>query len=59
LNRDDLSPKIFSLAINYDASLIVDYRNLRGHLPHKTFALASGLGWIGRNLLLINPIYGP
>lgn len=41
------------------ASLILDHQNLRGHLPHKTFALASGLGWIGRNLLLINPKYGP
>lgn len=41
------------------ASLIFDQENLRGHVPHKTFALASGLGWIGRNLLLINPFYGP
>lgn len=41
------------------ASLTINHQKLRGHLPHKTFALASGLGWIGRNLLLVNPIYGP
>lgn len=27
--------------------------------PHKTAATCAGLGWIGRNGLLINPDYGP
>ena len=41
------------------ASLTIDYKNYLGNIPHKTFAYMSGLGWIGRNLLLINPKYGP
>ncbi len=27
-------------------------------MPHKTVATRSGLGWIGRSALLVNPIYG-
>lgn len=41
------------------ASMIIDQKNLMGHVPHKAFARAAGLGWIGKNLLLITPKYGP
>jgi len=27
--------------------------------PHKTAATCAGLGWIGKNGLLVNPLYGP
>jgi len=41
------------------ASLIVDERRAIGNISHKLFAHMVGLGWIGRNLLLVNPKYGP
>lgn len=31
----------------------------RTTLPHKTAAVRAGLGWIGRNCLLVTPQYGP
>lgn len=31
----------------------------RTAVPHKTVAVHAGLGWIGKNCLLINPDYGP
>ena len=40
------------------ASMIVDQKRHLGHVSHKPFAWAAGLGWIGRNGLLINPTYG-
>ncbi|MEM2128222.1 MAG: 4Fe-4S double cluster binding domain-containing protein [Candidatus Methanomethyliaceae archaeon] len=41
------------------ASLRVDPSKELGHASHKAFACAAGLGWIGRNGLLVNPLYGP
>lgn len=41
------------------SSMKVDAANELGHAPHKAFALAAGLGWIGRNNLLVNPRFGP
>ena len=40
------------------ASEVVDWENLRGHLPHKLIGRYGGLGWIGRNILLVNPDFG-
>jgi len=40
------------------ASQVIDWENQRGHLSHKKVGLAAGLGWIGRNNLLINPKFG-
>ena len=45
-----------SLAI--PASQIVDWEKQRGHVPHKAVALAAGLGWIGRNNLLVTREFG-
>lgn len=45
-------------AIPIAASQIVDWEGQRGHLSHKALAQAAGLGWRGRNNLLVNPTYG-
>lgn len=40
------------------ATQVVDWANQRGHLSHKLVAKHAGLGWIGRNNLLVNPNFG-
>lgn len=45
-------------AIPIPASQIVDWKTQRGHLSHKHVARAAGLGWIGRNNLLVNETFG-
>lgn len=45
-------------AIPIAASQIVDWEQQRGHLSHKELGQAAGLGWRGRNNLLVNPAYG-
>ena len=40
------------------ASQIVDWRSNTGHLAHKVVAKRAGLGWMGRNNLLVSPIHG-
>jgi len=45
-------------ALPVAASQIVDWKNQRGHLSHKHVARLAGLGWIGRNNLLVNEKFG-
>lgn len=45
-------------AIPIPASQIVDWQEQKAHLPHKKAALLAGLGWIGRNNLLVNKKLG-
>lgn len=45
-------------AMPIPASQLVDWKNQRGHLSHKHVARAAGLGWIGRNNLLVNERFG-
>jgi len=45
-------------AMPIPASQLVDWKNQRGHLSHKHAARAAGLGWIGRNNLLVNEQFG-
>ena len=45
-------------AIPIPASQIVDWKTQKGHLSHKHVASAAGLGWIGRNNLLVNEEFG-
>jgi len=45
-------------ALPIPASQIVDWERQRGHVSHKHAAEQAGLGWIGRNNLLVNPRFG-
>lgn len=45
-------------ALPIPTSQTIDWENQRGHLSHKAVGVRAGLGWIGRNNLLVNPIYG-
>jgi epoxyqueuosine reductase len=57
----DLSTLIQNLgaqALPIAASQLVDWQNQRGHLSHKRIAAAAGIGWLGRNNLLVTPKHG-
>jgi len=45
-------------ALPIPASQVVNWETHRGHLSHRLLAEAAGLGWRGRNNLLVNQIYG-
>jgi epoxyqueuosine reductase len=45
-------------AMPIPASQIVDWKTQKGALSHKHIARAAGLGWIGRNNLLVNEQLG-
>jgi len=42
-------------ALPIPASQIVDWEKQTAHLSHKMIALRAGIGWIGRNNLLVHP----
>lgn len=45
-------------ALPVPASQILDWQKQRAHLSHKELAARAGLGWIGRNNLLVHPRFG-
>ncbi len=45
-------------ALPIPASQIMDWERLEGHLSHRELGALAGLGWRGRNNLLINQRYG-
>jgi epoxyqueuosine reductase QueG len=45
-------------AVPIPASQTIDWENQRGHISHKAVAVRAGLGWIGRNNLLVTPQWG-
>lgn len=45
-------------ALPIPASQIIDWENQRAHISHKHVALKAGIGWIGRNNLLVTPQFG-
>jgi epoxyqueuosine reductase len=53
-----LNTAIQDLAMPIASSQILDWKNQTGHLSHKHVARAAGLGWIGRNNLLISEPFG-
>ena len=40
------------------ASQILDWQSQKGHISHKKIGYLAGLGWIGRNNLLVNKDIG-
>jgi epoxyqueuosine reductase len=46
------------LALPIPASQIIDWQNQQAHLSHKKIGYLAGLGWIGRNNLLVNKNLG-
>jgi epoxyqueuosine reductase QueG len=50
--------KLGCRAMPIPASQIVDWDLQLGHLSHRVAAYESGLGWIGRSTLLVNPDFG-
>lgn len=47
-----------SQALPIPSSQIVDWEKQKGHLSHKKIAREAGLGWIGKNNLLVSPQFG-
>jgi NAD-dependent dihydropyrimidine dehydrogenase PreA subunit len=45
-------------ALPIPASQIIDWENQRAHVSHKKIGALAGLGWIGRNNLLVNSELG-
>jgi epoxyqueuosine reductase QueG len=45
-------------ALPIPASQIVDWDAQKAHVSHRTIGEAAGLGWRGKNNLLVNPEYG-
>jgi epoxyqueuosine reductase QueG len=57
LLADDIQKRGFG-SIAVPASQIIDWERQRAHLSHKHVGAAAGLGWFGRNNLLVNPELG-
>lgn len=45
-------------ALSIPASQIIDWQNQKAHLSHKKIGYLAGLGWLGRNNLLVNKELG-
>jgi epoxyqueuosine reductase len=58
LNLATLIQSLGAQALPVAASQLVDWQNQRGHLSHKRVAVGAGLGWLGRNNLLVTPRFG-
>jgi len=54
----DLIQKKGYQALPIPASQIIDREHQKGHLSHKLIAKEAGIGWIGKNNLLVSPEWG-
>ncbi|HMA54197.1 MAG TPA: hypothetical protein VKT17_07020 [Acidobacteriota bacterium] len=57
LVADEIQKRGFR-ALPIAASQIIDWEKQRAHVSHKHVGRAAGLGWFGRNNLLVNPALG-
>lgn len=46
------------LSLPIPASQVLDWQKHTAHLSHREIGALAGLGWIGRNNLLVNPEFG-
>ncbi|MCS7258445.1 MAG: hypothetical protein NZ601_03640, partial [candidate division WOR-3 bacterium] len=46
------------MALPIPASQIVNWQTQQAHLSHKRIAIQAGLGWLGRNNLVVTKDYG-
>jgi epoxyqueuosine reductase QueG len=46
-------------ALPIPASQLLDLENWTSYISHKAVAIAAGLGWQGKSLLVVTPEYGP
>lgn len=46
-------------ALPIPASQLLDEKEWYSYLSHKAVAIAAGIGWQGKSLLVVNPKYGP
>lgn len=54
----DFIQKSGGRALPIAASQMIDWENQKAHVSHKHVGRAAGLGWFGRNNLLVNPELG-
>lgn len=58
LRATNLIQTLGGQALPIAASQVVDWQKQKGHLSHKKIAQLAGLGWLGRNNLLVTPQFG-
>jgi epoxyqueuosine reductase len=46
-------------ALPIPASQLLDSENWRSYISHKAVAIAAGIGWQGKSLLVVSQLYGP
>jgi epoxyqueuosine reductase QueG len=54
----ELAHALGARALAIPASQIVDWEKQQAHLSHKRIAVAAGVGWLGRNNLVVTPSHG-
>ena len=45
-------------ALPFAASQMIDWQDQKAHISHKHIGEIAGTGWIGRNNLLVHPVFG-
>ncbi len=63
---DDIAIRVTNLlqvngarAVPIPASQILDSKKWSSYISHKAVAIAAGIGWQGKSLLIVNPDFGP